>query len=144
MATPAARVASTLSGGPALPIQMTAGEAIVAGRFVTLESDNKCDEIDSGDANVFGLCLDGASAADESILVVPCTPDVIFSVASAAASGDHDDQGDFCDIGAASELDLTASTDDLFMIIGPDNTESGSRFLVVVNQLQTSHGSIPA
>jgi hypothetical protein len=138
MARPNAAVAQMLDGGRPPIVQMTAGEAITAGYFVTLESDSKLDEIDSGDPGLHGLAITGAAADGDTILVCLALPNVVFSVASATATGTYDDVGDLCDIGATSLLDLAASTDDLFRIIAVDGTESASRYLVTVNGLQST------
>jgi hypothetical protein len=147
MALPKVRVAGTRSGGNPPVEEFTAGAAIASvGLWVRINADNKVDPGAAGDDSVLGISASTAAADGDAVLVVLATEDVIFSAESAAASGTYDDRGDFCDLAASSELDLTAGTDELFKIIGADPTEpaANQRFLVSVNPVNSQASQVVA
>ena len=127
MSLPNFRVAKTYSGNSAANEVYVAGDTIVAGNPVELKNDGTVDAGTSGGDTAFGIAANGGDAGDP-ITVWLGLRDTIFS-GIATGTATYADPGDLCDISSTLGIDLAASTDDIFTIIGPDPTDSG-RYLV--------------
>lgn len=119
--------------GPKIPylpdtlgFALKAGGAVTAGRFVVRAGDDGYFDMCGDNAVlVSGIAASTATAEGDVLKIIPCLPDMIYRVAYTGSSKTSLEAADIGnEFGMASDgtLDLDNTTNDLFTIVGYDNT----------------------
>lgn len=124
MALPNFRVAQGNPDGSYIR-SYTSGAAVVAGNFVTLQTDGFVDPSANDEDKALGVALNAASGAGETVLVATAMPGVVFSGTVKTGTWNANLVGDHLQLDTDG-VDLSAAANNIAQIQGLDATDDDS------------------